>query len=51
MTFYLILLTNFSFSQWLGYFNSAVNPFLYTYFNPEFRVAFKIMFKTCRGQG
>ncbi|XP_065168637.1 5-hydroxytryptamine receptor-like [Atheta coriaria] len=30
-----------SFSLWLGYFNSTLNPVIYTIFNPEFRQAFK----------
>lgn len=28
---------------WLGYFNSALNPIIYTVFSPEFRNAFKRM--------
>ncbi|XP_076457364.1 D(2) dopamine receptor-like [Babylonia areolata] len=31
----------FSFSVWLGYINSFLNPVIYTIFNPEFRKAFK----------
>lgn len=30
-----------SFFLWLGYFNSTLNPVIYTVFNPEFRQAFK----------
>ncbi|KAL1491907.1 hypothetical protein ABEB36_012428 [Hypothenemus hampei] len=30
-----------SFALWLGYFNSTLNPVIYTIFNPEFRQAFK----------
>ena len=30
-----------SFFLWLGYFNSTLNPIIYTIFSPEFRVAFK----------
>ncbi|KAJ8954703.1 hypothetical protein NQ318_011396 [Aromia moschata] len=30
-----------SFSLWLGYFNSTLNPVIYTIFSPEFRQAFK----------
>ena len=26
---------------WIGYFNSTLNPFLYAYFNVDFREAFK----------
>nr|CAH7762062.1 unnamed protein product [Callosobruchus chinensis] len=26
---------------WLGYFNSTLNPIIYTIFSPEFRHAFK----------
>ncbi|GLV36012.1 5-hydroxytryptamine (serotonin) receptor 1B [Carabus blaptoides fortunei] len=31
----------FSFFLWLGYFNSTLNPIIYTIFSPEFRHAFK----------
>ena len=31
----------FSFFLWLGYFNSTLNPIIYTVFSPEFRAAFK----------
>lgn len=30
-----------SFALWLGYFNSTLNPVIYTIFSPEFRQAFK----------
>lgn len=30
-----------NFFLWLGYFNSTLNPVIYTIFNPEFRQAFK----------
>lgn len=30
-----------SFFLWLGYFNSTLNPLIYTIFSPEFRTAFK----------
>lgn len=30
-----------SFFLWLGYFNSTLNPVIYTIFSPEFRMAFK----------
>lgn len=30
-----------SFALWLGYFNSTLNPVIYTIFSPEFRMAFK----------
>lgn len=32
-----------SFFLWLGYFNSTLNPIIYTIFSPEFRIAFKRM--------
>ena len=36
---------------WLGYFNSLLNPVIYTIFNPDFRSAFrKILFGKYRGQ-
>lgn len=39
-----------SFFLWLGYFNSTLNPVIYTIFSPEFRQAFKrILFGTHRG--
>ena len=35
---------------WLGYFNSLLNPIIYTVFNPDFRSAFrKILFGKYRG--
>lgn len=33
--------TMISFFLWLGYFNSTLNPVIYTVFSPEFRQAFK----------
>jgi 7 transmembrane receptor (rhodopsin family) len=33
--------TMMSFFLWLGYFNSTLNPILYTIFSPEFRSAFQ----------
>lgn len=37
---------------WLGYFNSTLNPLIYTIFSPEFRQAFKRMLcGTRRGRG
>ncbi|XP_052809052.1 5-hydroxytryptamine receptor 1D-like [Mya arenaria] len=42
----------FSFCLWLGYFNSALNPILYTIFNPSFRKAFhKIIYGKYRLSG
>jgi len=36
--------------SWLGYFNSLLNPIIYTVFNPDFRSAFrKILFAKYRG--
>ncbi|XP_046605913.1 5-hydroxytryptamine receptor-like [Neodiprion virginianus] len=34
---------------WLGYFNSTLNPLIYTIFSPEFRQAFKRMLCGTRG--
>jgi len=37
--------------NWLGYFNSLLNPVIYTVFNPDFRSAFrKILFAKYRSQ-
>lgn len=33
---------------WIGYFNSALNPLIYAYFNREFRAAFKKTLKVGR---
>jgi hypothetical protein len=39
----------FSLFLWLGYFNSLLNPIIYTVFNPSFRTAFrKIFFRRLR---
>ncbi|XP_069694871.1 octopamine receptor beta-1R-like [Periplaneta americana] len=32
---------------WIGYFNSALNPLIYAYFNREFRAAFKKTLQSC----
>lgn len=38
-----------SFFLWLGYFNSTLNPIIYTIFSPEFRHAFKKLLCGHRG--
>ena len=35
----------YTFTFWLTYFNSTLNPFLYAYSNKEFRMAFKEVLK------
>ena len=36
------------FTLWLGYFNSAINPFLYAFYNSQFRDAFiRILCRNC----
>lgn len=35
---------------WIGYFNSALNPIIYAYFNREFRGAFKKTIQFCCSQ-
>ncbi|KAI0242334.1 Histamine H2 receptor [Lamellibrachia satsuma] len=36
------------FALWLGYFNSAINPFLYAFYNSQFRDAFiRILCRNC----
>lgn len=37
-----------SFFLWLGYFNSTLNPILYTIFSPEFRNAFQKLLRVSR---
>ncbi|XP_017849616.1 octopamine receptor beta-1R [Drosophila busckii] len=32
---------------WIGYFNSALNPIIYAYFNRDFRAAFKKTLQSC----
>lgn len=39
-----------SFSLWLGYFNSTLNPVIYTVFSPEFRHAFQRLLCGRRGR-
>ncbi|XP_070210263.1 5-hydroxytryptamine receptor 2A-like isoform X2 [Littorina saxatilis] len=46
---YMIPQVLFSLFLWLGYFNSLINPVIYTVFNPSFRNAFrKIFFRRLR---
>lgn len=40
-----------SFFLWLGYFNSTLNPVIYTIFSPEFRQAFKRILCGVHGRG
>jgi len=37
-------MTTFLITTWLGYFNSIINPFIYTIFNRDFRKAFRKIF-------
>lgn len=32
---------------WIGYFNSALNPLIYAYFNRDFRAAFRKTLESC----
>lgn len=40
-----------NFFLWLGYFNSTLNPVIYTIFSPEFRQAFKRILCGAHGRG
>ncbi|XP_050685222.1 octopamine receptor 1-like [Leptidea sinapis] len=34
---------------WLGWFNSAINPFIYAFYSPDFRLAFwRLTFRKCK---
>lgn len=33
---------------WIGYFNSCMNPIIYGFFNRDFKIAFKRLYRSCR---